>query len=428
MLFRSWLPRKESKLLLLAMLPAWGCSSEENPGTTNPGQSAATTPGSSAGLPTTTAPGATPPAGPASGAALSPSGAAPSPSSGTETGGAGGTGGTPAVNAGGDVGAQPSTNGGMPNLGTGGVPLANAGGNAGAEPSANGGNSGTGGAPLVNTGGSAGAEPNTNGGMAGTGGVSEQPPPSNGSLGCQAAEPLEPGARTIQAAGATRNYELILPPSYTPGGDPWPLVFALHPNEATDPIGYWHDQNLPNSVNDRAVLVLTASLPAGGIHNWNTAQNEEANLAYFDALHEELTANLCIDEARVFTMGFSGGGSFSSVLGCLRGDRFRGFASSGGILYFELTNQNAPCVGAPAAWVNIGTGEGRDDRSQMRDFWRERNGCDLGEPVGPDRANNPPCDAYTCTQQPMTYCSHDGGHEWPRFGNEEVLEFFFGLD
>ncbi len=420
MSFRSWLPRNESKLLLLAMLPAWGCSSEENPGTTNPGQSAATTPGSSDGLPTTTAPGATMPAGPASSAA-------PSASIGTEMGGAGGTGETPVVNAGGNAGAQPS-NGGMPNLGAGGAPLMNTGGAAGATPNTDGGMAGTGGAPLMNTGGTAGAAPNTDGGMAGTGGTSGQPPSSNGSLGCQAAEPLEPGERTIQAAGATRNYELILPPSYTPGGDPWPLVFALHPNEATDPIGYWHGENLPNSVNDRAVLVITASLPAGGIHNWNTAQNEEANLAYFDALHEELTANLCIDEARVFSMGFSGGGSFSSVLGCLRGDRFRGFASSGGILYFELTNPNAPCVGAPAAWVNIGTGEGRDDRSQMRDFWRQRNGCDLGEPVGPNRANNPPCDAYTCTEQPMTYCSHDGGHEWPGFGNEAVLEFFFGLD
>lgn len=420
--FPSW-RTKSALLLVLAALPAWGCSSDEDPGTTNPGQSAATTPGPSNGLSTATTPGASVPAAGPSGDPV------PTASGGTETGGAGGLSGTPAVNAGGDTGAQPSTNGGMPNLGTGGAPLVNTGGMAGAEPSTNGGmpDPGTGGAPLVNTGGSAGAEPSDNGGMAGTGGMSQQPP-SDGSVGCQAAEPLESGARTIQAAGTARDYELILPPSYAADGNAWPLVFALHPNEATDPIGYWHDRNLPNAVNDRAVLVITASLPAGGMYNWNTAQNEEANLAYFDALQEELTANLCIDEARVFSLGFSGGGSFSSVLGCLRGDRFRGFASSGGILYFELTNQNAPCVGAPAAWVNIGTGEGRDDRSQMRDFWRERNGCDLGEPVGPDRANNPPCDEYTCTEQPMTYCSHDGGHEWPGFGNEAVLEFFLGLD
>jgi polyhydroxybutyrate depolymerase len=228
--------------------------------------------------------------------------------------------------------------------------------------------------------------------------------------------------------GAERQYELILPPSYSPDGEPWPLVFALHPNEATDPIGYWHGQNLPGSVNDRAVLVITASLPQGNMHNWNTAENEAANLAYFDTLLEELSANLCIDEARVFSMGFSGGGSFSSVLGCLRGDRFRGFASSGGILYFELTSQNAPCVGEPGAWVNIGTGEVNDDRLQMREFWRESNGCDLGEPAGPNQNDNPPCVTYTCDQQPMTHCSHDGGHEWPAFGNEEALEFLFGLE
>ena len=45
-----------------------------------------------------------------------------------------------------------------------------------------------------------------------------------------------------------------------------------------------------------------------------------AELAYVDALVSQLQSALCIDTTRIFSMGFSGGGSFSGMLGCDRTD------------------------------------------------------------------------------------------------------------
>ena len=137
---------------------------------------------------------------------------------------------------------------------------------------------------------------------------------------------------------------------------------------------------------------------------------------YFDALLKRVTNNLCVDTRRIFSMGFSGGGSYSGVLGCTRTD-IRAIAVGGAVIYFDPT----ACVGTPAAWVTIGDDELIPARAEYRDFWRTRNQCTAEtSPVDPD-----PCVAYACpiAERPVHYCRHVGGHEWPTFGSHAAWGF-----
>jgi polyhydroxybutyrate depolymerase len=211
-----------------------------------------------------------------------------------------------------------------------------------------------------------------------------------------------------------RSYTLRLPVAYT-ATRAWPLVLALHPNGGAG-IGYWDGTARPlrQVLRDRAVLVLP--LARGTQGNWDWRGDLPADLAYFDALLRRLEGGLCLDQSRIFAMGFSGGGSFSGVLGCARRD-IRAIAVGGAVTYFDP----ATCVGSPAAWVTIGMGDLIPARETFRDFWWMRNRCQAGTTPVPPAS----CVAYGCPAgAPVHYCRHPGGHEWPEFGTEAAWAFF----
>ena len=119
-------------------------------------------------------------------------------------------------------------------------------------------------------------------------------------------------------------------------------------------------------------------------------------------------------------MGFSGGGSFSGVLGCRRTD-IRAIAVGGSVIYFDP----ADCVGTPAAWITIGELELSAGREAYRDYFRDRAGCtESSMPTPPD-----PCVAYEgCgAGTPVHYCQHPGDHIWPDFASEAMWSFFSGF-
>lgn len=240
--------------------------------------------------------------------------------------------------------------------------------------------------------------------------------------GCAARAPLPDGEATIEVQGTTRRYRIRLPRNYA-GGGPWPLVLALHPNGNAG-FGYWDADGgkrpLRARLADEAVLVVPLGRSKGaddkGKEQFDWRGDVPADLAFFDALLTRLKEGLCLDENRLFSMGFSGGGSFSAVLGCHRKD-IRAFAAGGAVSYFDP----AACQGTPAAWITIGKGELTDKRIALRDFWRTRAGCQPEE-----RPTEPaPCVAYRCPgRTPVTYCEHAAGHEWPDFGTSAAWAFF----
>jgi polyhydroxybutyrate depolymerase len=244
-------------------------------------------------------------------------------------------------------------------------------------------------------------------------------PAGERSAGCGTTGGLPEGPATIQVGNATRSYVLRLPAGYS-SDRAWPLVLALHPNGGSG-VGYWDGTGgarpLRALLKDKAILVLPVARPEGGGFDWRG--DLPADIAYFDALIGRLEGKLCIDTRRIFSMGFSGGASFSGVLGCVRTD-IRAIATAGAVAYYDAKT----CVGKPAAWVAIGAGELIPAREQFRDFWRARAGCQAqSTPVAPAA-----CIAYACpAPTPVHYCPHPGGHEWPAFGTQAAVSFFLGL-
>ena len=243
-----------------------------------------------------------------------------------------------------------------------------------------------------------------------------------GTPGCRAPEPLAEGEHGFTLDGLERRYIVRLPQSYSPDRT-WPLIFALHGNGGNP--NYWDqtggDRDIRTAFADEAILIIPEAIN----NAWRDYDADpstwpagmELELDFFDTVYETARNELCIDTDNVFSMGFSGGGSFSGVLGCRR-DYIRAIAVGGSVIYFN----HEDCTEKPAAWITIGDGELNGGRIAFRDFFVQNAGCDEtstpGEPQG--CVDYDACDAGS----PVTYCSHPAGHVWPSIGTEATRAFF----
>jgi poly(3-hydroxybutyrate) depolymerase len=273
-----------------------------------------------------------------------------------------------------------------------------------------GGDDGGGGQP-----GTGGSGATTSAGGAGGGGSTQSP-------GCSSGMGLADGEHTFELDGLTRRYILRLPASYS-ADVAWPLVLALHGNGGS--VDYWDVTSGPRNIRavleDHAVLIVAEAIE-GNWRDYDAAPETwpariEQELAYFEEVLTQAKTDLCIDTAQLFSMGFSGGGSFSGVLGCRRDD-IRAIAVGGSVIYFD----EADCMHTPAAWITIGTQELTPAREEYRDFFRDRAGCAATSmPTTPDPCvTYDGCDATT----PVHYCQHPDGHIWPDFGSQAMWDFF----
>lgn len=255
-----------------------------------------------------------------------------------------------------------------------------------------------------------------------SGGSSSESGGPNVSPGCMGGEGLADGEHTFMLDGYDRRYILRLPQNYAMD-QAWPVIFALHGNGGD--VNYWDAQGGTRDIRaafaDEAIVVVVEAID----HQWRDYAADpstwpariELELTYFDTVLEELRTQLCVDDDNVFSMGFSGGGSFSGVLGCRR-EYVRAIAVGGSVIYFEP----ADCVSAPAAWITIGEQETTPERLAYRDFFRDLGGCAetsmAGAPAGCIDYDD--CDPDT----PVTFCSHPAGHEWPSIGTDATKAFF----
>lgn len=243
-----------------------------------------------------------------------------------------------------------------------------------------------------------------------------------GSPGCGTAATLPDGENMFSLDGYDRRYVLRLPENYDPE-QPWPLIFALHGNGGNP--SYWDeiggDRDIRTAFGQEAILVIPEAINNAwrdydaGPETWPMLMDLE--LAYFDTILDAVSNDLCIHPDQIFSMGFSGGGSYSGVLGCRR-DYIRAIAVGGSVVYFEERD----CVETPAAWVTIGDDELTEGREAFRDFFRDLAGCQPESmPVEPEG-----CVAYEgCgLDTPVTFCGHPAGHVWPSIGTDATREFF----
>ncbi|MCH9683520.1 MAG: hypothetical protein K0V04_18930 [Deltaproteobacteria bacterium] len=249
--------------------------------------------------------------------------------------------------------------------------------------------------------------------------------PPTGSPGCKAAVSLAEGEHQFMLDDNDRRYIVRLPENYS-NDQPWPLIFALHGNGGNP--DYWDgiggDRDIRTEFGQEAVIIIPEAI-GNAWRDYDAPSDTwpagiELELNYFDTIYQTAQDELCIDVDNVFSMGFSGGGSFSGVLGCRR-EYIRAIAVGGSVIYF----QPEECVSAPAAWITIGEDEFTEGRAAFRDFFAMLGGCEESstpyEPEGCVAYDD--CDPAT----PAVYCSHPAGHVWPSIGTEATHAFFEGF-
>jgi polyhydroxybutyrate depolymerase len=311
--------------------------------------------------------------------------------------GASTTGGT--FGKGGGSGAAGAAAGTTASGGSGGSGQAGGGAGRGSGGNAMGGGAGTGG-----SGGSAGSSAGTGGsggsagGSAGTGG-------SGGRLsaGCGTPTTLTSERTSIDVAGTMREYVLDIPDDYDPS-KPYKLIFGWHwrGGVANDVVsgqiigGPYY--GLKSRSNGSAIFVSPEGIEMG----W--ANSSGRDIAFLRAMLDHFNANLCIDQSRIFSTGFSYGGMMSDAFysGC-----------------------REPNMNPIAVWLAHGDNDtvvSLADGQEVRDKFLERNGC--GTTTTPTEPS--PCVSYDgCADgYPVVYCEFSGGHSPASFGPDAIWNFF----
>ncbi len=354
------------------------------------------------------------------------------------TGGAAGSGSETSGVATGGTGMPSSsarTSGGATLLNTGGATATPAGGataatggiatTAGSSARSGGGtkSNGTGGTANGNGGtrASGGTTTSASAGLGGasstaTGGVTNSSP----SPGCNASGTPASGRFSIQVGSATREYIVKLPTGYDPK-HPYRLIFAFHGRQYSaqsvadgGPPGSGPYYGIESEANGTAIFVAPQALSS----SWNP----DADLAFVTAMVSRFESELCIDENRIFSTGFSMGAIMTIAIGCSQANVFRAIAPMSGSL------QGGTCAGSQAIayWASHGTNDPTipiANGEAARDVFVTRNGCDktgttTGSPTG--------CVNYTGCDDgyPTTWCTFDGVHEPPPFAGQAIWAFF----
>jgi len=317
----------------------------------------------------------------------------------------GGTGGAAGMNAsGGTAGSMASGGASGSSSGTGGGDSGGSGGTAGTV--------GTGAALGGGTGGSAGLA-GASGAGAGSGGSGGATP----SAGCGKAPPMS-GRFSVDVGGTMREYILAVPDNYD-SNRAYRLIFGWHPRGGTAEQvatgfggGYY---GLESRANGSAIFVSPEGIDMG----W--ANTGGRDIAFLRGMLDRFRAELCIDQGRIFSTGFSYGGMMSYAVGCAMGDVFRAIAPMSGALYSGCEDGTNPV----AMWGSHGDADTvvpLENGRSARDIFIERNHCDAATtPVEPS-----PCVSYQGCDAgyPLVWCEFSGGHALPSNSGQSIWNFF----
>lgn len=193
-----------------------------------------------------------------------------------------------------------------------------------------------------------------------------------------------------------REYFLWLPADYDPD-HPYPLIFRWHGAGGNGVSG---GLEIEEFAGQEAIIVS----PSGRDGRWSL-RADGPDVALFDVLLEQLSGRLCVDRARVFSYGFSAGGTLTHLLACVRGAQLRGVATVAG------GPRGEQCQTPMAAWLAHGSEDTVVPPSlgeALRDHYQALNHCSTtASPTAPA-----PCIRYAdCDSEvPLVYCETDARH------------------
>ena len=225
--------------------------------------------------------------------------------------------------------------------------------------------------------------------------------------------------------GKERMYILDVPAGYVADNE-YPFIWVWHPlgGSASQVVNGGYD-GLKSKANDTVIFVAPDGLSGGsgsisGQGWWNEGGND---MMFFEQMLEYFNANLCIDQEKIFSTGFSFGGMMSYAMGCAYADVFRAIAPCSGNLNPSLGGScdanSGPIAmigihGATDDFVTIASG--RD----ARDAIVAKNHC----PGQTQPGSQSECVEYTGCDVPTVWCEFAGGHQ-PWSGSPQLIWDFF---
>ena len=252
------------------------------------------------------------------------------------------------------------------------------------------------------------------GGQGGGGGAAPTP-----SKGCGSTTTVASGRATIDVSGTTREYILTLPANYD-AHHPYRLIFAFHGRmyDAASvanggPPGSGPYYGIQSLAGDSTIFVAPQALDT----SWTNASGRD--VAYVSAMLARFEAELCIDQSRVFSTGFSMGAIMTIDLACSQASVFRAVAAMSGEIMGTCTDTHPI-----AYWASHGDADPTIAPSlgqAARDAFVARNHCrtqtTATTPAG--CVSYQGCDAG----YPVTWCPFSGVHEPPPFAGEGIWGF-----
>lgn len=275
------------------------------------------------------------------------------------------------------------------------------------------------------------------------------------SAGCSSPRAIDP-ARTVDTEVrvsvpgqtgeyATRWYYENVPTTAT-GSKPVPLVVDLH--------GYSEGATVHRLMSALSKLgetegfITVTPQGQGPVPRWDTALETSPDIAFIEAMLDQIESERCIDRNRVFVTGLSNGGFMTSALACAAADRFAAAAPVAGIqtpkgckparpvpvVAFHGTDDDFVSYtgGLGDAALNLPAADGSGKRlsdsgglpkeatagpsvPRITKAWAKRNGCGTtarSKKVSSDvtRISYSGCRARSDVQ---LHRITDGGHTWP---------------
>lgn len=278
---------------------------------------------------------------------------------------------------------------------------------------------------MSGSGGSAGAGGSGSGGAGGK--VAPKP-----SAGCSKLNP-QTGSAQAPLMVSNHQYYVKLPTDYD-ASKAYPVMIMFNPTN--NPIS-WAEQSAGfEATGPKENWIRVYPHPQNSSAGWGAG-----DVAFFEPFFEQITANFCIDEARVFAAGESSGGDFSSILGCEHADKVRaiGPCATKNVSQYPLDADTRDCAGQVTAVIIHGKNDsvvGTENGPKTRDFYTALNHCGMSTmPVEgySDTLSNcvlyQECDA----SYPVYWCQHtdpnysNTNHGWPAFAPKFLYNLFSTL-
>jgi polyhydroxybutyrate depolymerase len=265
-------------------------------------------------------------------------------------------------------------------------------------------------------------------------GFAQETPAPLASTGCTLNDEIQRGEREVvlDVDGEERRYLLYVPESLDLS-QPAPLMISLHgfTSNMVEQKGWDGLDKLA----EREGFIVAWGQGTGFPRRWVAGSvglfgDSPKDVAYVSALIDDVGAGHCVDEARVYAVGFSNGGGMAYRLACQLSERIAAIGTQSGA--YNDSIECAPQRGVPVIAIHglqdpVVRYEGQDNGSfggitpsiaEWTQAWAERNQC-ASTPEISDEGEGVSMTLYAdCADdvQVRLMSVADGGHTW--FGGD----------